>query len=83
MLSRSAQFAGVGDSPGKIVAGCRICIVPFDSQAEQDQGDYLLEDRDRGLWNQAEIEEGVKLAESALRRAPEPYSAPRWRNVAS
>jgi RNA polymerase sigma-70 factor (ECF subfamily) len=34
----------------------------------------LLEDQDRNLWNQAEIREGLELAESALRRAPGPYS---------
>ncbi len=34
----------------------------------------LLEDQDRTLWDQAEISEGLALAESALRRAPGPYS---------
>jgi RNA polymerase sigma-70 factor (ECF subfamily) len=34
----------------------------------------LLEDQDRGLWNRDAIGEGLKLAESALRVAPGPYS---------
>jgi RNA polymerase sigma-70 factor (ECF subfamily) len=34
----------------------------------------LLEEQDRSLWNQTEISQGLELAESALRRAPGPYS---------
>jgi RNA polymerase sigma-70 factor (ECF subfamily) len=34
----------------------------------------LLEDQDRRLWNRAAIAEGLKLAESALRSGPGPYS---------
>ncbi|HXR37968.1 MAG TPA: DUF6596 domain-containing protein, partial [Terracidiphilus sp.] len=34
----------------------------------------LLEDQDRGLWDQAKIAEGLRLAESALRSGPGPYS---------
>jgi RNA polymerase sigma-70 factor (ECF subfamily) len=34
----------------------------------------LLEDQDRGLWNRAAIDEGLRLAESALRSGPGPYS---------
>lgn len=35
----------------------------------------LLEDQDRGLWNQAQISEGVSLVESALRDGPPgPYA---------
>jgi RNA polymerase sigma-70 factor (ECF subfamily) len=42
----------------------------FDAAGEM----VLLDDQHRSLWNRAEIEEGVQLAESALRRAPGPYS---------
>jgi RNA polymerase sigma-70 factor, ECF subfamily len=34
----------------------------------------LLEDQDRRLWNRMSIGEGLRLAESALRIAPGPYS---------
>jgi RNA polymerase sigma-70 factor (ECF subfamily) len=34
----------------------------------------LLEDQDRRLWNRTAIAEGLRLAESALRSAPGPYS---------
>jgi RNA polymerase sigma-70 factor (ECF subfamily) len=34
----------------------------------------LLKDQDRRLWNRTAIGEGLKLAESALRSAPGPYS---------
>jgi RNA polymerase sigma-70 factor (ECF subfamily) len=34
----------------------------------------LLEDQDRGLWNRTQIEEGLRLAASALRDAPGPYA---------
>jgi RNA polymerase sigma-70 factor (ECF subfamily) len=34
----------------------------------------LLEDQDRRLWNRAAIVEGLRLAESALRSGPGPYS---------
>jgi RNA polymerase sigma-70 factor, ECF subfamily len=33
-----------------------------------------LEDQDRTRWNRREIDEGLELAERALRRAPGPYS---------
>ncbi len=42
----------------------------FDALGEM----ILLEEQDRELWNGAEIEEGARLAESALRSAPGPYS---------
>jgi RNA polymerase sigma-70 factor, ECF subfamily len=42
----------------------------FDAAGEM----ILLEEQDRQLWNDTEIDEGVKLAEAALRRAPGPYS---------
>src|ERR1700691_2074495 len=39
------------------------------------EGDLiLLEDQDRGLWNRAAMDEGLRLAESALRGRPGPYS---------
>jgi RNA polymerase sigma-70 factor (ECF subfamily) len=39
------------------------------------EGDLvLLEEQDRGLWSQAAIDEGRRLAESALRAAPGPYA---------
>jgi RNA polymerase sigma-70 factor (ECF subfamily) len=34
----------------------------------------LLEDQDRQLWNRKAIDEGLRLAESALRSGPGPYS---------
>jgi RNA polymerase sigma-70 factor (ECF subfamily) len=38
-------------------------------------GDLIpLEEQDRGLWHQGQIDEGLVLTESALRRAPGPYS---------
>jgi RNA polymerase sigma-70 factor (ECF subfamily) len=39
------------------------------------EGDLiLLEDQDRGFWNRTAIGEGLRLAESALRGGPGPYS---------
>jgi RNA polymerase sigma-70 factor, ECF subfamily len=42
----------------------------FDAAGEM----ILLEEQDRQLWNRAEMDEGARLAESALRQAPGPYS---------
>jgi RNA polymerase sigma-70 factor (ECF subfamily) len=39
------------------------------------EGDLvLLEDQDRSLWDRAQIDEGLDLAESALRAEPGPYA---------
>jgi RNA polymerase sigma-70 factor (ECF subfamily) len=45
-----------------------------EARTDKDGDLVLLEDQDRGLWKQAEIGEGSRLAESALRAAPGPYS---------
>ncbi|HEY1159709.1 MAG TPA: sigma-70 family RNA polymerase sigma factor [Terracidiphilus sp.] len=45
-----------------------------EARTDKDGDLILLEDQDRRLWKHAEIGEGLALAESALRRAPGPYS---------
>jgi RNA polymerase sigma-70 factor, ECF subfamily len=45
-----------------------------EARTNQDGDLILLEDQDRQLWKQVETAEGLRLAESALRNAPGPYS---------
>ena len=45
-----------------------------DARKSGDGDLILLEDQDRTLWNRAAINEGLLLAESALRSGPGPYS---------
>jgi RNA polymerase sigma-70 factor, ECF subfamily len=45
-----------------------------DARKSRDGDLILLEDQDRGLWNRIAISEGLRLAESALRSGPGPYS---------
>jgi RNA polymerase sigma-70 factor (ECF subfamily) len=45
-----------------------------DARNSRDGDLILLEDQDRGLWNRKAIDEGIMLAESALRSGPGPYS---------
>jgi RNA polymerase sigma-70 factor (ECF subfamily) len=45
-----------------------------DARKSRDGDLILLEDQDRELWNCKSIDEGLRLAESALRSGPGPYS---------
>ena len=60
------------------VRGLLALMLLHDSRREarmsRDGDLILLEDQDRRLWNRTAIAEGLRLAESALRSAPGPYS---------
>lgn len=60
------------------VRGLLALMLLHDSRREarrsRDGDLILLEDQDRRLWNQTAIAGGLRLAESALRSAPGPYS---------
>jgi RNA polymerase sigma-70 factor (ECF subfamily) len=60
------------------VRGLLALMLLHDSRREarrtRDGDLILLEDQDRRLWNRTAIAEGLRLAESALRNAPGPYS---------
>jgi RNA polymerase sigma-70 factor, ECF subfamily len=60
------------------VRGLLALMLLHDSRREarksRDGDLILLEDQDRRLWNQTVIGEGLRLAQSALRSAPGPYS---------
>ncbi len=65
--------------PGEAeVRGLLALMLLHDARREARRGDdgelILLEDQDRALWNRKTIDEGLRLAERALRSGPGPYS---------
>jgi RNA polymerase sigma-70 factor (ECF subfamily) len=60
------------------VRGLLALMLLHDARREARRGGdgelILLEDQDRSAWNRAAMDEGLRLAESALRGGPGPYS---------
>jgi len=64
--------------PPKEVSGLLALMLLHDARREgrysADGQLILLEDQDRSLWNRAQIQEGLELAEAAMNGAPGPYA---------